>query len=753
MKEYLKILLIMISLIGLLVGCTSSNAKMKESKKATLIPIPVNKIVTDKVFAKEVEGLRAEPGIEKAKISWNISDISDVQNVEILSKQSSVKVFKSMKIIPATEKEIEIPIASFIEFEVKVRLIAKDGSVSDGVVIKNIFTRMKNVVYDKCEGREMQIYLPSGYETSNERYPVVYMHDGQNLFSRRTAPNGEWMVDETMDKLIADGKVEKMIVVGIYNSNKRIDEYMPYDMGIDMGGQRGGKSDVFAEFMVNKIIPYIDGKYKTIPTRENRAVMGSSAGGILSFWMGMKYSDLFSMVGAFSPSMWIGNGCFVKELKTIPKKDMKIWVDMGSKEFSAYTRDSIDALISQGYVYGKDVVYYEDDGAEHNEEAWARRMMYPLMMFKGINKEEKLVDFTPQVEIMETPFLKDKKEQIMINPFAEFSNGMKYTLYDGVTFSATGNAKFEDNPIFIFKKDDEFFTEDTPINMNLKGNINLNGDNKTEVTVSYRGIEKKIVIDNEKQLDKMVKVEGGSFNMGYDKSDGRGNELPVHKVSVDSFYIGKYEVTFEEFDKYTDTKGKPRVYDKEWGRGRHPVMNVSLAEIKEYLNWLNEIEKLPLSYNDKGVLIDENGKAVDSVRKVKGYRLPTEAEWEFAAGGGTKSKGYRYSGSNDLDEVAWYDVNSNLQTAEVGLKKPNELGIYDMSGNVWEWCADNYDETFYGNCPGKNPFSIKKGAIMIYRGGSWLSEHENLLRTQFRFEGYSWQKISNLGFRVVKTAE
>jgi len=166
-----------------------------------------------------------------------------------------------------------------------------------------------------------------------------------------------------------------------------------------------------------------------------------------------------------------------------------------------------------------------------------------------------------------------------------------------------------------------------------------------------------------------------------------------------------------------NTRAK-RPGDSNWGRGRRPVINVSWWDALAYCNWLSEKEKLPKAYDDEGNLLDKDGRITTDPSKVLGYRLPTEAEWEYAARGGKKSKGYKYSGSDNADDVAWYASNSKSMTQEVGTKLPNELGLYDMSGNVWEWCSDWYG-SYYG-FEQTNPYS-KNGSGYVLRGGSWFS--------------------------------
>ena len=243
----------------------------------------------------------------------------------------------------------------------------------------------------------------------------------------------------------------------------------------------------------------------------------------------------------------------------------------------------------------------------------------------------------------------------------------------------------------------------------------------------------------------MVLVEKGSFTFG-DISDGK--ETPLSKVTFTyDFYIGKYEVTFDEYDEFFIDAGMQRPSDEGWGRGQRPIINVSWFDAIAYCNWLSEKENLPKAYDNNGNLLDKDGRVTTDPSKVMGYRLPTEAEWEYAARGGNKSKGYKYSGSDTTDEVAWYTSNSGSKTQEVGKKALNELGLYDMSGNVWEWCSDFYAN--YSSLEQTNPYN-NSGSFRVLRGGSWGN-----VATYVRVAGRSFNTPastgSNLGFRIAKT--
>jgi sulfatase modifying factor 1 len=232
----------------------------------------------------------------------------------------------------------------------------------------------------------------------------------------------------------------------------------------------------------------------------------------------------------------------------------------------------------------------------------------------------------------------------------------------------------------------------------------------------------------------MVLVKGGAFRMG--SNEIFSNEEPVHAVTLNNFYIGKFEVSQKEWKAVMGDN--PSLF-----RGdNNPVDMVTWYDAIEYCNKRSETEGWTPCYTREGDVVTWNFDA-------DGYRLPTEAEWEYACRGGEKSRNYKYSGSDNSDEVAWYEENSGDRTHPVGVKKPNELGIYDMSGNAWEWCWDRYDESYNKNSPPGNPSGPSKGNNRSYRGGS-VSGWEEWLRSTARFSIPPQFKNYIMGFRVAK---
>lgn len=214
----------------------------------------------------------------------------------------------------------------------------------------------------------------------------------------------------------------------------------------------------------------------------------------------------------------------------------------------------------------------------------------------------------------------------------------------------------------------------------------------------------------------MVWVDGGTFRMGATSEQGSeiSDEKPVRSVTLSGYYIGKTEVTQALWQAVMGSN--PSYFEGD----DLPVEQVSWDDCQEFIRKLNS-------------LTGQN------------FRLPTEAEWEFACRGGNNSRGYKYSGSNYIDNVAWYDGNSGDKTHPVATKSPNELGIYDMSGNVWEWCADWYGD--YSSGRQTNPKGPYGGSDRVCRGGSWNSG-ARYCRSSRRSYGYPAGRDGHLGLRL-----
>jgi len=253
----------------------------------------------------------------------------------------------------------------------------------------------------------------------------------------------------------------------------------------------------------------------------------------------------------------------------------------------------------------------------------------------------------------------------------------------------------------------------------------LHGDAGTDFTEAQYGIE-------------MVFVEGGTFTMGCTPEQGgcRNDQKPAHEVVLSDFYIGKYEITQKQWfeimgtdvHQQRDKCSKDLWTDSESKGDNHPMHCVSWDDTQEFIKKLNE-------------------------KTGKHYRLPTEAEWEYAARGGNKSRGYMYSGSNDADEVAWHKGNSERELHPIGMKKANEIGIYDMSGNAWEWVEDWFARVYSNDSIVRDPQGPASGWQHIRRGGNWMLD-AGFARVAYRFSIPEYSRTDVLmGFRLALSSK
>ncbi len=237
--------------------------------------------------------------------------------------------------------------------------------------------------------RRIWIYLPTNYEESTDkRYPVIYMHDGQNLFDERFAPFGEWQVDETL-KEQEESLGREVIVVGIEHGDKtRLDEYSPYKHPKHGGGE--GKR--YLEFIVNTLKPYIDKEYRTLPDREHTIIGGASMGGLISFCAGIYYPDTFGKLLVLSPSFWFSEQVYTDAQELLAHESFpKIYMGVGMKEVSIMPHgvEKMEELLHQrpSYQQGKKLQVFYDIEGHHNEKTWARQFPHGIEWLLSASKE------------------------------------------------------------------------------------------------------------------------------------------------------------------------------------------------------------------------------------------------------------------------------------------------------------------------------------------------------------------------------
>lgn len=287
----------------------------------------------------------------------------------------------------------------------------------------------------------------------------------------------------------------------------------------------------------------------------------------------------------------------------------------------------------------------------------------------------------------------------------------------------------------------------------------ISGEQHQTSPIPDRVGDEKVQNEWKSSLLSMQYVEGGSFQMGSESEEADQDENPVHTVKVDSFYLGTFPVTQDIYREIMHEN--PSEFSRAADSEQRPVERVSWYEAVIFCNLLSSKEGLTPVYELKesrdpgqwGVMSDVDSFIWDQVKvhwNTAGYRLPTEAEWEYAARGGAKSRGYAYAGSNNPDKTAWY--NSASGTCRAAQKQPNELGLYDMSGNVFEWCWDLYGKDYYEKSPADNPYGPEEGTARVIRGGSW-SFKEASMRSTGRGNSEPSKRSFDIGFRVLVPAK
>jgi len=279
--------------------------------------------------------------------------------------------------------------------------------------------------------RKIRIYLPPSYSAhKNKDYPVLYVHDGQNVFHGKESFSGDsWNLHQTAEMLIKENLIEEIIIVAVDNmGEERLSEYAHQD-GFYQGKKVKAHGFDYEKFLVRELMPFIAEHYRIKEGPENTALMGSSMGGLVTFNIGLRRTDLFSKLAVMSPSFWWGKTSPIEKINSYKYQNLnsKIWLDTGEAEgrFMSFTEKVISELKHLKTDLNLDLIYYQVPGAKHSEKAWAARVHCPLLYFYGDIGEIKKIELIGSKKIT----LKGAKKRI--NPIVTFDSSFKMTALEG----------------------------------------------------------------------------------------------------------------------------------------------------------------------------------------------------------------------------------------------------------------------------------------------------------------------------------
>ena len=271
----------------------------------------------------------------------------------------------------------------------------------------------KQITYEGLLPRDIIVWLPPGYdENKDKKYPVLYMHDGQNLFDPKTSfTKIDWQIDEAADSLIKNDIIDPFIIVGIYNTKDRNEEYIDTPLGIK-----------YMQFIITKLKPFIDSTYRTLPDRSNTATGGSSSGGLISFMIAWNYSSYFSQAACFSPAFKFNNFDYTEKVKSYSgtKKDVKFYIDNGGigleKKLQPGVDKMVDELKEKDFILDENLFVIIDSTAEHNEAAWALRV--PVMLESFYKKGSTKISVVQELSVIkDSPKVAQPKRNILDKRF------------------------------------------------------------------------------------------------------------------------------------------------------------------------------------------------------------------------------------------------------------------------------------------------------------------------------------------------
>ncbi|WP_052090673.1 alpha/beta hydrolase-fold protein [Desulfosporosinus sp. HMP52] len=353
----------------------------------------------------------------KSKYPWLVAlmCVFTVLSIGLIKSPISIIPFESR----GSTTPVDILAQNFLPVDMNKEFQAKKPRL---IVIEDFHATMLN------NNRSLHVYLPpSYYDDKEKKFPVLYVHDGKSVFDISDWSKESLNMHTEADKLISEGKIKEIIIVGIDNIGKhRTSEYSHWD-GVDMGEPVLGKGDLYEDFVINDIKPFMDKNFRTLSDRDNTALMGASIGGLATFNIGFRHSEVFSKLAMLSPYLGWGDNKLYDMLSTgvyKDKKPLKIWIDVGSKEdsFVNMAANGVLLLMNNGYKYSDELVAYEAPDGEHSERFWAQRIEPVLLfLFGNIGKPESM-----KLYVENKIYLSDKAIK-HINSVVTYDSGFKMT--------------------------------------------------------------------------------------------------------------------------------------------------------------------------------------------------------------------------------------------------------------------------------------------------------------------------------------
>ncbi|BDU51195.1 hypothetical protein HLVA_17640 [Haliovirga abyssi] len=409
----------MIFLLSTMIACTSLE---KDKSKTQIKYMPTQ--------------ITIESGDKFSRIKWNLQNKNNIEKIELFRnlEYASNKYYK-LKELPFDYDFTDVQQPTFAKLKYYFKITYKDGIQKKSDTF-DVIGKHNSVILDNGLGIELEVILPKNYNTNKEKkYPVVYLLDGMDNFELNMSED-ELMFDEMIE--LNKDKLSDMIVIGIESPVDRYRRFLPYKDVKNAGVANPGGVE-YSKFIAEKVIPYVDKKYRTIKRADGRTIYVVSHGGLLSNYIGETYPKLFKNSASLSPAFYVGDFAEIEKIKNNKKTDKKVYIFTGTNEWQMNGRMAVKAYENIGYKYGKDIIYYEGNDEYHHVDSWRKIEMDPLLFFENGTDDngefrieiERIYGFGVEPRPYGTPeSYKPGRVTTIINPVFTTKRGIQYSLMD-----------------------------------------------------------------------------------------------------------------------------------------------------------------------------------------------------------------------------------------------------------------------------------------------------------------------------------